>query len=138
MAKFKPGTSGNPKGRPKGVPNPQARIRQVIGADMPRILGVLRDKALDGDVQAASLLLSRCLSPLKPQTELPDVPLSGASLAERAEAVVVASMAGELPSSTAGELMAVLMQQARITEVSELAERLERIENALKLEGRSK
>jgi hypothetical protein len=34
--------------------------------------------------------------------------------------------------------MALLAQQARIVEVSELADRLERIENVLKLQGKAK
>lgn len=135
--RFKKGQSGNPAGRPKGSLNPQARIRNAIAEDLPRILATLRDRALDGDVQAATLLLSRCLPPLKPTSDTPDIPIQGADLAERAENIARATMAGEIQPSTATELMSVLIQQARIAEVSELAERLERIESALKLEGKT-
>ncbi len=138
MSRFKPGQSGNPKGKPRGTKHASTKLRDVIAADLPSIVGTLVSRAKDGDVHAASVLLSRCLPALKPQSDPPDAPLSGTSLSERAEAIAAASLAGELPPSTATELMTVLMQQARISEVSELAERLERIENALRLEGKSK
>lgn len=130
MAKFKPGTSGNPKGRPKGVPNPQARIRQVIGDDMPRILAVLRDKALDGDVQAASLLLSRCLPALRPASAAVELPGAGKTLAERAESIAAAAVAGELPPDAAADLMGLLATQARIKEVAELEARIAALEES--------
>lgn len=137
MGKFVKGQSGNPAGRPKGSLNPQARIRHAIAADLPRILATLRDRALKGDVQSASVLLSRCLPPLKPVSEGPDIPLAGADLGERAEAIAAASLSGELAPSAAAELMGVLMAQARISEIGELSERLEKIETALRLEGKA-
>lgn len=128
MAKFKPGTSGNPKGRPKGVPNPQARIRQMIGDDLPRILATLRDRALDGDVQAASLLLSRCLPALRPTSAAVELPGAGDTLSQRAEAISAAAFTGELPPDTAADLMNVLASQARIKEVAELDARISALE----------
>lgn len=128
MAKFKPGTSGNPKGRPKGVPNPQARIRQMIGDDLPRILATLRDRALDGDVQAASLLLSRCLPALRPTSAAVELPGAGDTLSQRAEAISAAAFTGELPPDTAADLMNVLASQARIKEVAELEARIAALE----------
>ena len=124
MAKFKPGTSGNPKGRPKGVPNPQARIRQMIGDDLPRILATLRDRALDGDVQAASLLLSRCLPALRPTSAAVELPGAGDTLSQRAEAIAAAVIAGDLPPDTAADIMNLLASQARIKEVAELEQRI--------------
>ena len=128
MAKFKPGTSGNPKGRPKGVPNPQARIRQMIGDDLPRILATLRDRALDGDVQAASLLLSRCLPALRPTSAAVELPGAGDTLSQRAEAISAAAFTGELPPDTAADLMNVLASQAHIKEVAELEARISALE----------
>jgi hypothetical protein len=56
---WKPGESGNPAGRPKGTPNPQARLRQMIDAE--GIVTKLQEAALAGDVQAARTLLERAL-----------------------------------------------------------------------------
>lgn len=49
-------------------------------------------------------------------------------MAERAEAIAVATLAGEVPTSTAAELMAVLTGQARIKELVELEERIAALE----------
>lgn len=136
MTRFRKGQSGNPAGRPKGSPNPATTLRRQIAADLPGIIGTLVSRAKEGDVQAANVLLSRCLPALKPQADLPDAPIQGANLAERAEAIAAGALAGDLPPSTASELMAVLAQQARIAEISELSERLGRIEAALQLSGK--
>ena len=132
MTKFEKGKSGNPAGKPRGALSPSGRLRQAIAADLPNILATLRDRALDGDVQAASLLLSRCLPPLRPQSEAEDVPVTGVSLTERAEGIAAAALSGDLSPTAANELIAVLAQQGRIIETAELAERITRIETALK------
>jgi hypothetical protein len=131
MTRVKKGQSGNPAGRPKGSLNPATRLRRQIADDLPTIIGTLVARAKDGDVQAAGVLLARCLPVLKPQTEAPEMPLTGTNLAERAESIASATLAGDLSPSTAAELMAVLAAQARIVESSELAERISRIEAAL-------
>lgn len=137
MAKFNPGQSGNPRGRPRG-PMASTKLREAIGKDLPAIVSALIEKAKDGDTAAAALLFSRTLPPLRPMSDTPDMPLHGTTINERAEAVAASTLAGELSPTAANELMGLLAQQARIVEVSELAERLERIENALKLEGKTK
>ncbi len=87
---------------------------------------------------AAALLFSRTLPPLRPQSDPLDTELTGSTPDERAEAVIHAAMAGKISPTAATEIVGLLAQQCRIKEVGELAERLERIENALKLEGKSK
>lgn len=125
--KFQPGKSGNPAGRPKGIPNPQAKLRKSIEEHVPAIITRLAEAARAGDVAAASLLLSRCLPPVKPESFTNPIP-DGGSMAERAEQIVSEAMAGNLSATAAGELMGVLANQAKIVEISELAERLAALE----------
>ena len=128
---FKPGKSGNPGGRPKGIPNPSARLRHAIEKDIPEIIKAMVDAAIGGDVSAASLLLSRVLPPLRPEAQTAKLPDTGASLADRAEAIASAALAGDLPTSTAADLMSVLQGQARVKEIDEIEQRLTAIEERL-------
>ena len=54
------GQSGNPK----GVPTKIVELRKAIADDVPGILKRMSEMALLGDVQAARLLLERCIPPL--------------------------------------------------------------------------
>lgn len=128
MARFQPGQSGNPAGRPKGVPNPQARLRLAIAEHVPAIITRMVEAARDGDVAAASLLLSRVLPPARAESQAVQIEGAGETLAERAEAIAVATLAGEVPTSTAADLMSVLTGQARIKELVELEERIAALE----------
>ena len=117
---FKKGKSGNPAGRPKGIPNPQAKLRQLIADDLPAIIGALVEKAKGGDTGAANLLLSRCLPPLKPQSDTADEVISGKSIGERAESILAATLDGSVSPTAAEEIMAALLAHAKIIEVHEL------------------
>lgn len=135
MSRFKPGQSGNPAGKPRGCKHGTTKLREAIAGDLHAIVAALIEKAKEGDTGAASLLFSRTLPPLRPMSETPDVPLPGKTLDERAEAVTAATLAGALSPTAATELMAILSAQARINEITDIAERLERIEAALRIEG---
>ncbi|PKM15399.1 MAG: hypothetical protein CVV12_08795 [Gammaproteobacteria bacterium HGW-Gammaproteobacteria-2] len=130
MAKFKPGQSGNPKGRPVGIPNRAAKLRD--GIDAGELIGLALDKARDGDVQALKLLLDRCLPPLRPVAGTVAVDLHG-SLAEQGRAVLSAVGAGTLPPDTGERLLAALVSQGRLIESTELAERVAKLERGSKL-----
>lgn len=138
MTRFKPGQSGNPRGKPKGCKHASTKLRDAIATDLHAIVAALVEKAKQGDTGAAALLLSRTVPPLRPQSGPPDVAISGKTLVGRAEAIAAATLSGDLSPTAATELMALLTKQARIVEVGELSERLERIEQALKLEGAKK
>jgi hypothetical protein len=62
---FKKGQSGNPKGRPKKIPELQQLLANVLGDEKDgksaaeAILMALRAKATKGDVRAAEVLLNR-------------------------------------------------------------------------------
>lgn len=128
MSRFQPGQSGNPSGRPRGIPSPAQKLRQAIGQHTSQIIDVLVRRALDGDVSAASLLLSRVLPAARPESLVATIANAGESLEDRAEAIASATLAGEIPSTTASDLMSVLAGQARIKELVELEARIAALE----------
>jgi len=74
MAKFLKGCSGNPAGRPVGSKNKSTQFRELLEDDLPALISVLRDKALEGDMNAMRLLLER----LVPKVQLVDMNLQSA------------------------------------------------------------
>ena len=68
---FKPGKSGNPKGRPKKLPHLEELLANVLGEEKDgktaaeAILMALRGKATRGDVRAAEVLLDRAFGKVK-------------------------------------------------------------------------
>jgi len=127
---WKPGQSGNPAGRPPGV-GEIGKLRAAIGARVPELLAAMMDKALEGDVGAARLLLERAIAPLKgiEQAVTLQLPNDG-TLTAKATAVLNAAAAGELAPGQAAQLIAALGTLAKISEVDELAARIEKLEAA--------
>lgn len=122
-AAWKPGQSGNPKGRPPGT-GEVGKLRAAIAEKVPEILEALSIAALAGDVQAARLLLERALPPLRPQEQPQPIALPTGSLSEQGRAVLAAVAAGELAPTQGASLMGAVGQLARVVEVDELAARV--------------
>ena len=74
MAKFVKGCSGNPAGRPVGSKNKCTQFRELLEDDLPALVSVLRDKALEGDMNAMRLLLER----LVPKVQVVDMNVQSA------------------------------------------------------------
>jgi hypothetical protein len=125
--KFKPGQSGNPKGRPKDK-TPATIIRKSIVTDMPDIIKNLVVMAKAGDVQAAKILLDRICPPLKPQAMPICLPVIG-SLSEQGNEIIKATMAGQIPPDIGSQLIMALASQSKIIEIEELTKRIEALEN---------
>jgi hypothetical protein len=126
---WKPGQSGNPAGRPPGV-GEIGKLRAAIGERVPELLAAMMEKALEGDVGAARLLLERAIAPLKgiEQAVTLEFPSDG-TLTAKATAVLSAAAAGQLPTTQAAQLIAALGTLAKITEVDQLAARITSLEN---------
>ena len=125
---WKPGQSGNPKGKTPGSGELQ-RLRASIAADVPDILAGLVLAAKGGDVQAARLILERVLPPVKPieQTQELDFP-EGGTLTAQGRAVLSAVAAGELAPGQGAQLLAAIGSLARVTELDELTARITTLE----------
>lgn len=125
--KWKPGQSGNPKGKPKGVGSVQ-KLREEIGEQIPAIINQLLAAAKNGDVQAARLLLERVLPPLKAVEQTSPLTLPDGSLTEQGRAVLAAVGAGELAPGQGAQLITAIGSLARVSEIDEIAARLAALE----------
>jgi hypothetical protein len=128
---WRKGQSGNPAGRPRGIVDRRSALKEAIAGELPSIVRKLVVKAKDGDVQAAGLILSRCLPPLRPSRELIqlDALPDGATAVEIASALVRASVQGRIPCDAASEVVTAMAAAARVLETEELAARVATLES---------
>ncbi|MEB2316308.1 MAG: DUF5681 domain-containing protein [Xanthomonadaceae bacterium] len=125
------GVSGNPAGRPKGS-GLAGELRKAIAVEAGDILAALIERAKAGDVQAARALLDRIVPSLKPESAPVHVPglADAGSLAERAESVLQAVGAGDVPPDVAAALVAAVGALARIHELDEIERRIATLEES--------
>ena len=62
---WKQGESGNPRGRPRKSQKSMAQLRSQISEHLPDVIEVLANAAKDGDVQAARILVERCVPTMR-------------------------------------------------------------------------
>jgi hypothetical protein len=97
---FKPGISGNPAGRKPGIIDKRQRIAQAFEADGAEIAKIVIEAAKKGDMQAATLVLSRLAPPMKPRAERVRFDLDVTQpLAAQAAQVISAVATGQLDTS---------------------------------------
>ena len=126
-AAWKPGQSGNPKGRPAGT-GEVAKLRAAIADRVPELLAAMMARALDGDVGAARLLLERAIAPLKAAEQSQALSLPDGTLTDQGRAVLASVAAGELAPGQGAALLGAIGTLARVTEIDELARRIEVLE----------
>ena len=59
------GESGNPRGRPRKSQRTMAQLRSQISEHLPDVIEVLAGAAKGGDVQAARILVERCVPSMR-------------------------------------------------------------------------
>lgn len=127
--KWKPGQTGNPRGRPKGA-GEVAKIRAAIAANVPALIKKLTALAMAGDVGAARLLLERAVAPLRAAEQAQALNLPKGTLTEQAQAVLAEVAAGNLAPGQGAALLGGISTLARVTEIDELERRLSALEKS--------
>lgn len=128
---FKPGVSGNPAGRKPGIIDRRQRIAQAFEADGAEIAKVVIEAAKKGDMQAATLVLSRLAPPMKPRAERVRFDLDVTQpLAAQAAQVISAVAAGQLDSDSAQTILTCLGTYAALVQSDEVQARLAALERA--------
>ncbi len=129
---FKPGQSGNPTGRPKGLRNRiTVACETLLDGEGEALTRKAIELALDGDTTALRLCLERICPPAKERPisiELPEV--HGTEDIGVASNVVLASLSkGELLPSEAAAIAALLEGRRKAIETVELESRITALEN---------
>ena len=134
---FKPGQSGNPKGRP---PNRWHRqIRDVIKERIPELVANLFAQAANGEIHASKLLLDKVL----PNMKSCDMP-AGIDLSKIASGsaydlmnisadLINAVNSDEIESSIATDRMNMIEQHRKLIEVDCVQRALEEVKNKLEM-----
>ncbi len=134
---WKPGTSGNPQGRPPGARHrTTVALEKLMAADAESIVRTVLTAAEQGDMTAARMVLDRVVPPIKERPISLDLPfLDGVeSVAEAHSRIVAAVAAGELLPSEGHSLAALLESRVRVAE----ATKLERLLRELEVSARGK
>lgn len=129
-SQFKPGVSGNPKGRPKGSKNKRKRLMDALEKDLPDLITAAKVKALRGDVAALRLLLERLIPTKKSESSTVFIKNfdGAATLTEKADVIMTAIANGMIPPDVGASLITALNNTAKIVEIDDLMKRVAELE----------
>jgi len=130
-SRFRPGESGNPRGRPKGSRNKALLALDKLGAEAAeKVLQAAIAAALAGDVQAQRLLLSRLWPERRGRPIHLDLPqIRGpADVAAGLEHLIDAVAQGVLTPEEAQPVAALLKDRVQVFELVELEARITKLE----------
>ena len=130
-SQFKPGQSGNPRGRPKGARNKSTVAAEaLLDGESEALTRRCIDLAMEGDPTALRLCLSRILPVRRERTISLDLPaLEGSQDSLGAIGRVLEAVGAGMITPSEGQAVASLLETHRRTfEVEELEHRIEALE----------
>ena len=123
------GPSPNPSGRPKGIVDKRTRVSQALLDDAPAVARVVVDAALEGDMQAASLVLSRIAPALRGQMEKVAFEFDAtAPVTRQVEQVLAAVARGQVAPDVGKQIIDAVQALSTIRATEELEARLAALE----------
>jgi hypothetical protein len=123
--RFEKGQSGNPSGRPPGRLDTRTKITRALMDDGHAVARVVIDAALEGDLQACGIVLSRIAPVLRPEAQPVQFDFDPtASTALQVEAVLTAIAAGAVPVDLGKQLIDAIKALADVRATEELERRI--------------
>lgn len=125
--RFKPGQSGNPKGKPRGAKNHATKLAEkLIDNQCEALVQKAVEMALNGDMQALKLLIERLIPARKDRPVKLDLPkIKSAQDIINVMGLIVENVGkGELEPEQAKTLAAILELNRKSIETAEIEERL--------------
>lgn len=127
--RFRPGTSGNPRGRPPGRPDVRTQLSRAMLADAAEVVATVLEQAKEGDLQAASPVMARVLPSLKAQAERVEFDFdASAPVPEQIEQVLAAVAGGRLAPDVGQSIIASLGALSDARAVADLEQRIAELE----------
>jgi len=122
--------SPNPAGRPRGATAKTILIEKIL-AEADGVLDAVLAKALDGDVGAASLILSRVLPGLKAQSASVEFAYDASvSAARQIEQVIAAMSSGAVAPDVAKQIIDSIGALSQVRATEDLEARIATLEEA--------
>lgn len=128
MSQFQKGQSGNPLGRPVGIRDRRAALREALDAHSEALLNAAVKSALEGNTTVLVALLARLIPTVKAEYHRYNISDSGGGPARCSDRVVSAAMSGELPADIAREVIQGITLHERVLESQQMLARLEKLE----------
>lgn len=123
------GPSPNPSGRPKGIQDRRQKVQAALTEDAPAIARVVIAAALEGDMQAASLVLARVAPTLRSQSQTVAFAFDPTgSISAQMEQVLVGIASGEVPPDVGRTILDAVSALSAIRTVEELEQRIIELE----------
>lgn len=128
MSKFKPGESGNYRGRPVGALSKKIRLGKLLEPHAKEIIEKVVDLAKNGEPTALRLCMERLIPKVKNEPiniDLPDVDFySNHDLLKIGEQIIHAVSLGEMTPQQGYDIMTILSVQRKAIEICRLEDRI--------------
>jgi hypothetical protein len=113
------------KGRPPGRTDARTKITRALLDDAPAVARVVIDAALEGDLQAASLVLARCAPALRPEGYPVQFAFDAtAPVAQQIEQVLAAMAGGAVAPDVGKQIIDAIGTLSNARAVEELEARI--------------
>ena len=126
--KYRTGESGNPAGRPKGIPDKRSTLRALLEPHAQELVGKVVELAKAGDTAALRMCIDRLIPPIKAKDTAANIRSLEGTLTDQARTILAALTGGDLTPDEASTLMQTVAAQARLIEVDELERRVAALE----------